>query len=63
MDYLINFMNNTRSHSPTIISLFANDNPIAFPHSFFTSCSKIDYNQEKLCVEAVGSSSVLVELH
>jgi hypothetical protein len=51
MDYLINFMNNTRSLSPPLFLFFANYNPIAFPHSFFTPCSKIDYSQEELCIK------------
>jgi hypothetical protein len=47
---------------PIIISLSTNYNPITFPHSFLTPFSKIDYNQEKFCIEAVGSRSVLVGL-
>jgi hypothetical protein len=54
MDYLINFVNNTRSHFPTIISLFTNYNPITFPHSFFTPCSKIDYSQEKFVLKQLA---------
>jgi len=61
MDHLIDFMNNNHSFSLPLFHFYLITNILAFPYSFFTPCSKIDYNQEKLSVEAVGSSNVLVE--
>jgi hypothetical protein len=51
MDHLINFMNNNHSFSLPLFHFPLITNPIAFPYSFFTPCSEIDYSQENLVLK------------
>ena len=62
MDHLINFMNNNHSFSLPLFHFLLITNPIAFPYSFFTPCSEIDYSQENFGIKAVESGSVLFGL-
>jgi hypothetical protein len=61
MDHLINFMK-VITLFPLMVSFSLITNPIAFPDSFFTPCSNIDYSQENFGVKAVESGSVLFGL-